>query len=96
MRLAAADMAERVLPIFCKIRPHDNRPAQAIKATRDFAFGKIKAAAWAAARAAARDAAWAAARAAAWDAAWDAAWAAARDANAEIILAQTAKRLGGK
>ena len=109
MRLAAADMAERVLPIFYKVRPKDNRPALAIQAARDFALGKIDdaaraaagAAAGAAARDAAGDAAWAAARAAAWAAAWaaarTAAWAAAGaaagDANAKIIIAQAAKRL---
>lgn len=77
MRLAAADMAERVLPIFYKVRPKDDRPAKAIQAARDFALGKIDAAAWAAARAAA------------WDAAWDAAGA----ANAKIIISQAKKRL---
>jgi len=41
MRLAAADMAERVLPIFYKVHPKDNRPALAIQAARDFALGKI-------------------------------------------------------
>ena len=76
MRLAAADMAERVLPIFYKVRPKDNRPALAIQAARDFANGKIDAAAWAAAG----DAAWAAAWGAAWAAAGAAAWAAAGDA----------------
>lgn len=80
MRLAAADMAERVLPIFLEARPNDNRPALAIQAARDFALGKIDAAA--------RDAAWAAA----WDAARDAAGAAARDANAKIIIAQARNR----
>ena len=95
-RLFAADCAERVLPIFEKERPHDDRPRKAIEAARAYARGEIDAAArdaaWAAVRAAARaaardaarDAAWAAARAAAWAAARDAAWAvvraAARDA----------------
>ncbi len=90
MRLAAADMAERVLLIFCKVRPKDNRPALAIQAARDFALGKIGAAARAAAGDAAWDAAWdaagadaawaVAARAAAGAAAWDAVCAAARAA----------------
>ena len=71
MRLAAADMAERVLPIFYKVLPKDDRPAKAIQAARDFANGKIGDAA----------------RAAAGDAAGTAAWAAARDANAKIITA---------
>jgi hypothetical protein len=81
MRLAAADIAERVLPIFYKEHPNDNRPALAIQAARDFANGKIDDAA----RAAARDAAWAAAR--------DAAGDAARAANAKIIIAQAQRRL---
>ena len=59
MRLAAADMAERALPIFYKVRPNDDRPAKAIQAARDFAHGKIDAAAGDAAA----DAAWAVARA---------------------------------
>ena len=79
-RLFAADCAERVLPIYEKEYPDDDRPRKAIQAARDYANGKITkdklAAAWDAARAAA----WDAARAAARDAAWAAAWAAARDA----------------
>ena len=84
MRLAAADIAERVLPIFYKVHPKDNRPSLAIQAARDFANGKIdaaaRAAAQAAAQAAAGDAAWRAAQAVARDAAQVAAWTAARDA----------------
>ena len=92
MRLAAADIAERVLSIFERARPGDDRPRKAIQAARDFARSKIDATARAAAWAAARDAAWAAAwdaagdaaraaaGAAAWAAAWDAAWAAAEAA----------------
>ena len=76
---AAADMAERVLPVFYKVRPKDDRPAKAIQAARDFARGKIGAAA----RAAAGAAAWAAAG----DAAWDAAGDAARAEQANIIRA---------
>ena len=80
-RLIAADIAERVLPIFEKEYPNDRRPREAIKASRDFALGKIdeeaRAAAWAAAGAAAGAAAWAAAGAAAGAAARDAARAAA-------------------
>jgi len=76
-RLWACDMAEDVLPIFEREYPDDMRPRNAIQAGRDYADGKITAAA----RDAAWAAAWAAARAAAWgaagDAAWDAAWAAA-------------------
>jgi hypothetical protein len=84
MRLAAADMAERVLPIFYKVFPKDKRPAQAIQAARDFANGKIDDAARSAAGDAAGDAARSAARSAAWTAAGDAAgyaaWTAAGDA----------------
>ena len=93
MRLAAADMAKRVLPIFYKVRPDDDRPAKAIHAARDFALGKIgdaaRAAAWAAAWAAAGDAAGAAAGAAA----RAAAWAAAGDANAKAIIRQARARM---
>ena len=90
MRLFAADCAERVVTIYEKEYPDDDRPRLAIQAARDFANGKItkkqldaaRAAAWNAARdaagAAARDAAWAAARAAARDAARAAAWNAAQ------------------
>jgi len=96
MRLAAADIAERVLPIFCKVCPKDDRPAKAIQAARDFGVGKIddaaRDAAGAAAGAAAWDAARDAARAAAWAAAGAAAWAAAGAANAEIIIAQAKRR----
>ena len=79
-RLMAADFAEAVLPIFEKEYPKDNRPRKAIQAARDFANGKIGAAA----RAAAGAAAWAA-RAAAWAAAWAAAGDAAGDEQAKII-----------
>jgi hypothetical protein len=74
--LFACDCAERVISIYEKDNPDDKRPRHAIEVARLFAEGKANdselAAAWAAARAAARDAAWAAARAAAWDAARDA------------------------
>ena len=65
LRLFAADCAERVLYLFEKERPDDDRPRKAIQAARDFANGKIEAAAREAAGAAAWAAAWAAARAAA-------------------------------
>jgi len=92
LRLFACDCAERVLPIFEKEYPEDNRPRKAIETARLFANGeatqKEMDAAWAAARAAAweatqkeMDAAWAAARDAAWAAAWAAARAAAREAT---------------
>lgn len=61
-RLFAADCAERVLPIFERERPGDDRPRLAIEAARAFARGEIDAAARAAAVAAARAAAWAAER----------------------------------
>jgi len=41
LRLMACDFAERVLPIFEKERPDDDRPRLAIQAARDFASGKI-------------------------------------------------------
>ena len=63
-RLFAADCAERVLPIFEKEHPSDDRPRKAIEAARAYARGEIDDAA----RAAARAAAGAAARDAAWDA----------------------------
>jgi hypothetical protein len=91
MRLAAADFAERVLPIFEKEHPKDKRPREAIQAARDFALGKINAAARDAARAAAWDAS-AAARDAA-RAASAAAWDAARAAHSKIILKHAAERL---
>lgn len=80
VRLFAADCAERVLHLFEDKFPEDKRPREAIQAARYFAEGKIteesRAAAWDAARAAAR-----AARAAA-RAAWDAARAAGAAARA--------------
>ena len=84
-RLFAADCAERVLPIFEKKHPNDDRPRQAINAARAYARGEIDDAAWAAAWAAADavdavDAAGAAADAA--DAAGAAVWAAADAADA--------------
>ncbi len=42
-RLFAADCAERVLSIFEKAHPTDDRPRRAIKAARDFANGLISA-----------------------------------------------------
>jgi hypothetical protein len=74
--------ADCVLHIFLKERPKDTRPADAIKAARQFARGQITTAAGDAAAAAAGAAAAAAAGAADAAAAWaaDAAWAAAADA----------------
>ena len=106
LRHFAADCAERVLPIFEKARPGDDRPRKAIQAARDYAEGRIppaalaaagdaaRAAAEAAARAAAETAAGAAAEAAAGDAAGAAAWAAARAAAwaAARAAAETATR----
>ena len=76
----AADCAAHVLHIYERDHPTDRRPRAVIKASRDFADGKINTAALAAARAAAREAARDAAGAAAWDAAWAATWEAAWDA----------------
>jgi hypothetical protein len=83
LRLWAADCAAHVQHIWLAKYPNDRRPAEAIKASRQFARGEITAAAYAARAAAARaarDAAWAArdaayaARDAAWVAWSDAAW----------------------
>ena len=79
----ACRCAEHVLHFYEDKYPDDKRPRKAIEAARVCITDKSPeaAAAWAAARAAARDAAWAAAwaaaRAAAGAAAWAAAWAAA-------------------
>jgi hypothetical protein len=85
LRLAAADIAELVLPIYEKAYPNDNRPRKAIEAARNGDRDAARDAAYAARDAAyaayaARDAAYAAAYAA--YAARDAAYAAyaARDA----------------
>ena len=48
-RLYAADCAERVLPIFERECPNDDRPRKAIEAARAFAYGEIDDAALAAA-----------------------------------------------
>ena len=93
LRLFAADCAEDVLPLFLKIRPNDDRPAQALAVARRYANGEATESERAAARAAAWAAAWDAARAAAWAAAgdtagaavWNPACAAARDAQARQL-----------
>ena len=75
LRLFAADCAERVLPIYEKQYPDDQRPRQVIEAARAFTRGEISdaardaagdAAAWSAAIAALAAARVAAARDAAW------------------------------
>jgi hypothetical protein len=83
LRLFAADCAERVLPIFYKFLPNDQRPSLAIQAARDYANGKITGRRWATPRDAARDAAYASTAANAAYAAPYAANAAARDAEKE-------------
>jgi len=87
-RLFTCDCAERVLPIFEKEYPDDDRPRKAIAVARLYADGKATQeeldaacdAAWAAACAATCHSAWAAARAAALNTAWTAARDAACDA----------------
>ena|SRR5690606_7242846 len=95
-RLFAADIAERVLPVFEAHRPGDKRPHRAIDvarafansqatvedliAVRDLAMDAARAVTKGAAHAAAMDAAWAAAWAASGEAAWAAARAAAKTA----------------
>ena len=85
-RVFACDCAERVLPIYEKRYPDDNRPRHAIEVARLYADGKATEEELAAARAAAWDAARAAAR--------DAAWAAARDAEIKWQLYYLANMLG--
>ena len=84
-RLFAADCAEHVLPIFEKQYPHDNRPANAIKAARRYANLTIGNEERAAARNAARYAAWGSHGDIIWAAkvggVWDAAIAAAEAAG---------------
>lgn len=91
----AADCAERVLPIFERRHPGDDRPRKAIVAARAFARGDIADDELAAARAAAGDAARAATGDAAWAATGDAARAAAGDA-ARAALAPTVSALQGE
>ena len=85
-RLFAADCAERVLFIFERIHPNDDRPRTAIQAARDFANGKTDRCSGAAAGDAgdaagdAGDAAWAARAAACAAGDAGAVWAAARAA----------------
>ena len=88
LRFYAADCAKRVLGLYEKQYPKDDRPRKAIQAARDFANGLIT-------KDAARDAAYAAARdanAAARDDARDAAYAAAHAANAAARDAAYAAR----
>lgn len=59
-RLFAADCVERVLPVFEKTFPNDDRPRKAIAVVRQFANGEAARNELDAARAAARAAAWAA------------------------------------
>ena len=105
LRLWAADCAEHVLHVYTEKYPNDTRPADAIKAARQYANGEISDAARAAARAAASDAsdvaraasdaAWVAARAASdvaratSDAASDAAWVARATSDVETTRWQT-------
>lgn len=85
LRLFAADCAGAVLPLFEREHPADTRPRDAIRATRDFAHGRVtpeelaaaRAAAWRAARDADKGTTWNAVRCSAWAAAWDTAWQAA-------------------
>jgi len=98
-RLLACDYAERVLPLFERQYPNDNRPSRAIEIARRFAEGEATSgelaaahdaayAAWAAAYAA-EAAAWAAAREAAYAAA-HAAWDAAHATRAAAYAAEAA------
>jgi hypothetical protein len=83
-RLFAAECAERVLHLYEEKYPDDNRPRLAIEASREYANGKISAAA----SAAASNSAWAAASAAKSNSAWTAsAWAAASAAKSNSAWA---------
>ena len=90
-RLFAADCAEAVLHLFEGLYPDDKRPRQAIQAARDYAEGRIDAAAWsAAAYTAAAYTATAAAHTAAYTAAAYTAAAAAAAARSETRTKQEA------
>jgi hypothetical protein len=90
----ACDCADDALRL---VANPDPRSVEAVRVARAFAdglaTGQELAAAWDAARAAARDAAWDAARAAARAAAWAAAWAAAGDAARAAARDAQARRL---
>ena len=96
IRLFVCDCFERVLPLFEKKYPDDNRPRQAIETARKFANGQANKveldAADAAAWAAARDAALAARDVG--DVAWAVAGAAARDAEREWQREKLLEMLG--
>ena len=85
-RLFAAECARRVLPIYEKDYPSDDRPRKAIEVAEAFAVGDIDDAAVAAAVDAAVDAAGAAARAAAVDAARAAARAAEQEWQTKTLM----------
>ena len=78
IRLFACDCAEKVLPLFEKQYPNDDRPRQAIIIARQFANGKATKEDLAAARVTACDA-WDATSDAARVASWAASWAAERE-----------------
>jgi hypothetical protein len=87
LRLFAADCAERVIGLYEKQHPKDDRPRKAIQAARDFVAGKITIGELNAAANAAANAANDAANAAAAYAAANAAAAAANDAAAAAAYA---------
>jgi len=95
LRVFACDCAERVLHLYEKQHPGDNRPRRAIEVARAFAAGEATSSDLSAAEGAAVDAAVAAAGdVAAWDAvreaAREAAWAAAR-ASAGVVVVDAAR-----
>lgn len=94
-RLFAADCAARVLHIYERDYPADDRPRLAIIAARDHAMGRVPAASRDAAHAAACAAASDAARDAAWYAAWYAAHAAACAAARDAARAAAWAASGG-
>ena len=86
-RLFAADCAERVLLIYERKHPNNDRPRKAIESSRLYALGKTTINVLTAASDAASAAAWAAASAAAWAAASAAASDAARAAASDAARA---------
>lgn len=91
IRLFHDEVAERVLPVWYKYYPDDDRPAKAIQAARDFANGEIDNKQLNGAKADAIAAAWIAAQKPDSAAAWGTAYAAEREAQRELFI----KHFGG-
>ncbi len=87
-RLFACDCAERMLSIYERDYPGDQRPRQAVEVARRYANGQATQDELAAARVAAG--------AAAWDAAWAAAWVAARATERQWQTGRLMEYLAGQ